>query len=257
MTESETPKQSSSLWGKVLPLGVLVLAIIAFFMSGLHRQLSFDAIAVRYGELADWVQVQPVLAVLATIGLYAAAVAVSFPAAWLLSVAAGLVLGWQLGTLAVVIGATIGASLLFWATKLALADFFRARAGNILNKMANGFREDAVSYMMFLRLAPIFPFTLINVVPAILGVPFLIFVTTTAVGIIPGTLAYVFAGEGLRSIVAERAAACAINQPPCGTSLSPSDLITPQILIAFALLAAVSLIPIILKRLRNRGKTTS
>lgn len=120
--------------------------------------------------------------------------------------------------------------------------------------MGKGFREDATSYMLFLRLAPVFPFTLINVVPAILGVRLSTFAWTTFVGIIPGVTAYAFAGEGLRSIVSERAAACAIDQPPCGTALSPADLVTKEILIAFALLGVVSLLPVVLKRLRRSDK---
>jgi uncharacterized membrane protein YdjX (TVP38/TMEM64 family) len=120
--------------------------------------------------------------------------------------------------------------------------------------MAEGFRSDAVSYMLFLRLAPVFPFILVNVVPAILGVPFVTYLWTTFVGIIPGVLAYTFAGEGLRSIVHDRAAACAANVPPCGTPLTAGDLLTPQIGIAFALLAMVSLIPIVVKRFMPAGK---
>lgn len=235
---------------RLFPLAVLAFAILVFFLSGLYRQITFDTIALRYGALASWVEARPLLAVFVAILAYALATTLSFPAAWLLTVTAGLLLGWAPGSLAVVIGATLGACALYFAAKLALAEFFVARAGNALNKMAEGFRQDAVSYMLFLRLAPVFPFTLVNVVPAILGVSFPIFAVTTAVGIIPGVIAYAFAGEGLRSIVAERAEACAAGAPPCGTGLNASDLITPQILIAFALLAVVSLIPVALKRLR-------
>lgn len=235
---------------RLIPLGILLAAIAVFFVSGLNRQITFDAIALRYGALAGWVEAQPLLAVLVAILAYALATSLSFPAAWLLTVTAGLLLGWVLASIAVTIGATLGACTLYFATKLALADFFRARAGNALNRMAEGFRQDAVSYMLFLRLAPVFPFTLVNVVPAILGVSFPIFAVTTALGIIPGVIAYSFAGEGLRSIVADRAEACAAGHPPCGAGLAASDLVTPQILIAFALLALVSLIPVVLKRMR-------
>lgn len=240
-------------WQKFLPLAFLALAIGLFFVSGLHNKISFDAIALQYGALTGWVDSQPVVAVLATIAIYALATAISFPAGWLLTVAIGLIFGWAIGAAAVVVGATIGASALYFATRIALADFFRARAGNMFNRMAEGFRADAVSYMLFLRLAPVFPFTLVNVVPAILGVPFRIFFFTTAVGIIPGTIAYAFAGEGLRSIVAERAAACVANIAPCGEALTPGDIVTPEILTAFALLAGVSLLPVVLKWIRRKS----
>lgn len=235
-----------------LPLAVLVVAIVVFFASGVQNQFDFDMIAMRYADLSALVHESPVMAIIAVIVLYALATMLSFPAAWLLTVAAGLVLGWWMATIGVVIGATLGASVLFFAARAALADFFKAKAGKTIGTMAQGFREDAVSYMLFLRLAPIFPFTLVNVVPAILGVPFKIFAATTAVGIIPGVIAYTFAGEGLRSIVSERAQACKAGIAPCGTGLSPSDLITTQILIAFALMGIVSLIPVVLKRIRKK-----
>jgi len=245
---SEPPRSSLR---RMIPLGLLALAIVALFASGLHRQLSFDRIAMHYGTLAGLIGDRPLLSALVAMLAYALATAVSFPAAWLLTVSTGLLFGWMAGGVIVVLGATSGACILYLAARYALADFFRARAGNVLNRMADGFRSDATSYMLFLRLAPVFPFTLVNVVPAILGVPFITFVWTTFVGIIPGVMAYVFAGVGLRSIVAERAEACRAGIAPCGETLGPGDLITPQILIAFAALGVVSLIPVVLKRMRR------
>lgn len=239
---------------RFIPLLVLVVVIVAFFASGLHHKISFDEIAIRYGELSVLVGEHPVMSAFAAIGIYAAATAISFPAAWLLTVTVGLIFGWMVGGVFVTFGATLGACILFAAARYALADFFRAQAGGVLNRMAKGFRQDATSYMLALRLAPVFPFTLINVVPAILGVPFFTFAWTTFVGIIPGVIAYAYAGEGLRSIVVQRAEACAANVAPCGEALTPGDLVTPQILIAFALLGGVSLIPVLVKWLR-RTKT--
>lgn len=235
-----------------LPLLVLATLVVGFFASGLHNQISFDEVARRYGDLTTFVDANLVQALLVAIGLYGLAVAAAFPAAWLLTVAYGLIFGWALGAAAVIMGATIGASVLFFVAGSLLADFFRKRAGDRLNAMAKGFRSDEVSYMLFLRLAPVFPFLLVNVVPAVLGVRFVTFAWTTAVGIIPGTVAYAFAGEGLRSIIGDRAAACAAKIAPCGEALTPGQIVTPQILIAFSLLAVVSLIPVVLKRWRGR-----
>jgi len=246
----ETPTRPA--WRRFLPLAVIVVLIAVVLQSGLAGLVNFDEIARRYADMTQWVDANPLLAFASTLVIYAAATSVSFPLAWLLTVAAGLLLGWAEGAAAVVLGATLGACTLFWATRLALADFFRARAGNILNKMADGFREDATSYLLFLRLAPVFPFTLVNVVPAILGVRFTTYAWTTLIGIIPGTIAYAFAGEGLRSIVGDRAAACAANVAPCGEPLAARDLVTTEIIIAFALLSLVSLLPVLLKRLRRR-----
>ena len=253
-TKPETPENTSMRTIKrLLPLMVLLLAVVAFFASGVHRNLDFDQIAASYATLVGHVGERPVLSVLVAMLAYTVATALSFPAAWLLTVAIALVFGWVTASFIVLISASTGASILFLIARYALADFFRHRAGAMLNKMAKGFREDAVSYMLFLRMAPIFPFTLVNVVPAILGVPLVTFFWTTFVGIIPGVVAYSYAGEGLRSIVVERADACAAGIAPCGEGLSPGDLVTTQILIAFILLALVSLLPILLKRLRASG----
>lgn len=246
-----TPARSNGLVRRLLPLGVLVVLVVGFFASGLHNRISFDELALRYGELSAFVDANLPLALLTAAGLYGLAVAAAFPAAWLLTVSFGLIFGWALGAAAVVVGATLGASILFVVAGSLLADFYRKKAGDRLNAMAEGFRSDEVSYMLFLRLAPVFPFVLVNVVPAILGVRFVTFVWTTAVGIIPGVIAYAFAGEGLRSIIGERAAACAAEIAPCGEALTPGQIITPQMLIAFSLLAVVSLIPVVLKRLRR------
>lgn len=254
-SQSDAAPAKKSTLKKLLPLGILVAVIIAFFATGLHKQLSFDQIAINYGLLTGFVAEQPVISALAMVAIYTLATAVSFPAAWLFTVTAGLIFGWALGGVLVVFGATLGACTLYLAARYALADFFKQRAGSVLTKMADGFRDDATSYMLFLRLAPIFPFALVNVVPGILGVPLLTFAWTTFVGIIPGVIAYAFAGEGLRSIVAERATACAADVAPCGQALTPGDLVTPQILIAFALLGIVSLMPVVIKRLRKARKS--
>jgi len=251
MTEQLPAQPPTPMWRRLLPLGLLVACVVLFFASGLGGFITFDEIARRYGELSDWVARQPLLVFFLAVAGYAFATAISLPAGWLLTVTAGLILGWVIGTVAVVLGATLGACLLYVVARYALADFFRARSGKVLNRMAEGFREDSMSYLFFLRLAPVFPFALVNVVPAILGVPFRIYFLTTLFGIIPGTLAYAFAGEGLRSIVADRAAACAAGVPPCGDAISARDLVTPQILIAFGLLSLVALLPVILKRMRK------
>ena len=238
---------------RLAPLAVLVVAIVLYFTTGLDRLVSFDEIARQYGAMTDAVARQPVLAAGVAVSIYIIATAVSIPASWLFTVAMGLVFGWAVGTLLSVIGATIGASILFLTARYAFAGFFRARAGNWLNRLADGFRQDAASYLLFLRLVPVMPFTLLNVVPAILGVRFSTFFWTTLVGIVPGGLAFAFAGEGLRSIISDRAAACAANVAPCGDPLRAADLVTPQILIAFVLLGVVSLLPLAIRYLRRRG----
>lgn len=251
--QSNMPSTNSSnnLIKRWLPIAVLVAAFVAFFASGLHQKLTLDELALRYGDLTAYIEVNFWSAALFGILIYVVVTAASLPAASLLSITIGLVFGWAAGATIIVIGATIGASILFVAAGSLLKDFFSDRAGDKLNVMAAGFRDDSVSYMLFLRLAAIFPFFIVNIVPAILGVRFSVFFWTTLVGIIPGTIAYAFAGEGLRSIISERATACAANVAPCGEPFSAANLITKEMLIAFVLLALVSLLPVVLKKFRK------
>ncbi len=251
-TGSNAKKTFPQLVKQWVPVALLIMAFVAFFASGLYEMLTLDELARRYGDLDAFIEHNFWGAVLGAIAIYILVTAASLPAATLLSIAIGLMFGWALGATIIVIGATLGASILFLVARSLLRDFFSKKAGDKLNIMAAGFRDDAVSYMLFLRLAAIFPFFVVNFVPAILGVRFFTFFWTTAIGIIPGTIAYAFAGEGLRSIVGDRAVACARNIAPCGQPLAPGDIITTEMLIAFILLALVSLMPVILKKIRKK-----
>ncbi len=151
----------------------------------------------------------------------------------------------------VVFGATAGAVGIFLAARMAFADFFRARAGGWVRTMAEGFKRNAFSYMLFLRFVPAVPFVIVNIVPAIVGVSLRTYTLATLVGIVPGVFVYAYAGEGLRSIISERAEACAVNAPPCGTPLSASSLVTPEIVAALVLLAVLSLMPVVVRHLQG------
>ncbi|WP_029041564.1 TVP38/TMEM64 family protein [Cucumibacter marinus] len=267
MIENETVSQPDTgtqkagrtpLWKRLLPLGVLVAIVAVAFSLGLHRYLSVDALISNYLDIRAFVAEQGFVALLIFGAVYAVATALSFPAGWLLTVMAGLLFGWVAGTLTVMVGATIGACAIYWVARTALSDFFRARAGKTLNRLREGFKADEVSYMLFLRLVAAFPFSVVNFAPGVLGVSFSTYAWTTFVGIAPGTAAYAFAGEGLASVIEAQARAnegCFdLGQSSCDFSLDPSSIVTPQILIAFAALGVVALIPVAIKRLRGAGK---
>ena len=144
-----------------------------------------------------------VLAVLGFIGIYIVAVAFSVPGAAFLTVSGGFLFGLVVGAAAAVIGATIGATIIFLVAQDS-ARRTHAEAGRPAAPPSwrEGFRNDAFAYLLFLRLVPAFPFFLVNLVPAFAGVGLLPFVTATALGIIPGSLAFTFAGTGLDSVIA-------------------------------------------------------
>jgi uncharacterized membrane protein YdjX (TVP38/TMEM64 family) len=130
-----------------------------------------------------------------------------------------------------------------------------------MQKVSEGFRDDAMNYLLFLRLVPAFPFWLVNLAPALLGVPRRTYVIGTAIGIIPGTIAFSVAGAGLGSVVEAQNrvyAACLAKGPAhpetaCPYKIDTSALVTKELLAAFALLGLVALIPVIYKRWSQRN----
>jgi uncharacterized membrane protein YdjX (TVP38/TMEM64 family) len=133
----------------------------------------------------------------------------------------------------------------------------RRRAGPALARILDGFRDDAASYLLFLRLVPAFPFWLVNLAAALGGVALPVFVWTTLVGIVPGSFAFSVAGAGLDSVIAAQQAArgaCeAAGRGDCGHGLDLGAILTPQMLAAFVLMGCTALIPAIWRRISKRG----
>lgn len=239
---SSTP---SALWKRLSILAVFAAAIAAFFGFGLHTYLSFDQLRQNRGALMAYVATMQVKAVLLFVLAYAVATALSLPGAVILTLTGGFLFGIWEGTIAVVTGATLGAVILFLTARSLLADVLRSKAGPWLAKMETGFKDDALSYLLVLRLIPGFPFFIVNLVPAFLGVPLRTFVIGTFLGIIPGTFVFTSIGAGLGSIFNSM------------QEFSLKGALTPQVVTALVGLAVLSLIPVVYKRLASRSAASS
>jgi hypothetical protein len=143
---------------RLLPLVLLGAGIAAFFALGLDRYLTFEQLREHRESLTTFVAAMPVTSVGLFILVYTVAVALSVPGAVILTLTGGFLFGIWEGTAAVVIGATAGATALFLAARFVLGDVLRAKAGPWLAKMEAGFNEDALSYLLVLRLIPAFPY---------------------------------------------------------------------------------------------------
>lgn len=264
----ETTGQSNSRgrrgWAaRLLPLAVLLPAIVLVYALGLHNYLTLGQLAENRDALKAFISGNFVLALAIFAGIYIVVVALSLPGGALMTVSGGFLFGWLVGGLASVIAATIGATIIFLVAKTSLGEPLAARAGPWLGKLRAGFQENALNYLLFLRLVPVFPFWLVNLAPAVLGVPLATYLIGTFAGIIPGTFAFAFAGVGLDSVIAAQrrsyetclATHTGGGASPCEFALDPSALVTPQLLIAFAALGAVALIPVILKKFRKEAPT--
>ena len=240
------------------PLVALLLAIAAVYISGAHRYLTLSAVAEHRDSLQQYVDQNPVLAIGSYMLVYISAVAFSLPGGALLTILGGFLFGAIIGSTATVVAATIGATAVFLIARTALGDVLVRKAGPWIKKLADGFNDDAFSYLMFLRLVPAFPFFVVNIAPALFNVRLSTYVVTTFFGIIPGTIAFTIVGSGLDSIIdAQRSAnqACIAEKgaDQCPFTLDAGALITPQILTAFAALGLVALIPVVIKKLKSRN----
>jgi uncharacterized membrane protein YdjX (TVP38/TMEM64 family) len=241
---------------RALPLVALAAAMAVVFGMGWHKHLTLEGIAANRDWLQAVIASNFALAVLAYVGIYAAVVALSLPGASIMTLSGGLLFGGLFGGLAAIVGATTGATLVFLIARTALGGTLRAKAGPWVAKLQDGFNDSAMSYLLFLRLVPAFPFFVINLVPALLGVPLPTYVAATFIGIIPGTFAFASVGAGLDSVITAAKtdyAACiaAKGAAACKLTINAGSLITRELLVAFALLGVAALIPVGIKKWKS------
>ena len=223
-------------WGLA---AALLTGFAAFFVFDLGRFVSLSALAGNCEALEAWVDANPVLSRGAYTGVYFLAIAFSLPVGVVLTVAGGVVFGLFEGTILTVLSATAGAFAVFLAARSAIGDSLRRRAGPFVARLEAGFKENALSYLLVLRLVPLFPFWLVNIVPALLGVPTRTYVLGTLLGIIPGTFVFVSVGNGLETLIDQ------------GQMPGLEVFMQPAVLIPLAGLTLLSLVPVIYKRLRS------
>lgn len=240
------PKRAILL--RLAPLSAVAAALALVYLAGWHELLTLDYLVQQRDWLKESVAARPKSAYAAFIAIYVAATVLSLPAAALLTISAGFLFGWLAGAAAAIMGATIGATSIFLIARSAFGSNLRRRIGGRAGILAAGFEKNAFAYLLALRIAPVLPFFLLNIVPAFFNVRLRTYVAATFLGIIPGGLAYAWLGRGLDSVIDAAAAA--------GRNVTLRELVTPQILIAFGALAVVAALPTIVNRIRERRTGT-
>ena len=245
MNDSSTPTPGKTsfqtvLLRRVLPIAILIAGFVAFFALDLNRFVSLEALKENRETLRMLVSDNGIIAILAFVAIYATVIAFSLPGGAIMTLTGGFLFGAIGGGLIVVVGATVGATALFLIARTALGDVLRAKAGPFVSKMEDGFRANALSYLLVLRLIPLFPFWLVNLVPAFLGVSTTTYIVGTFVGIIPGTFVYASVGNGLGALID------AGQDPDLGI------IFRPEILGPLIGLAVLALLPVIYKRIQAR-----
>jgi len=225
---------------RLLPFAVLVLGLVVFLALDLQDYIAFEALQKHRSWLVAQVERHRVLTAVVFVLGYATIVAFSVPGAAVLTISAGFLFGTVLAAALVVVGATLGAVAVFLAARTAFGDCLRARAGSALTRMRDGFQKNAFNYLLVLRLIPLFPFWLVNLVPAFLGVPLRTYVLATFFGIIPGTVIFASLGNGLGAILDR------------GEEPDVFLVFEPELLFPLIALAVFALLPVIYKKFKER-----
>lgn len=228
---------------RLAPLALIACAALAGLLL-LGDTLSFESLRENREVLLAWRDANLLLAALGYMALYIAVVALSLPGGAIMTLAGGFLFGVLAGTALAVIAATIGATAIFLAAKHGLGDVLHRRmtaghSAGMLKRIELGLRENEISYLLIMRLIPAFPFFLVNLAPAFLGVRLRNYVIATFTGIIPGSAVYAWIGAGLGAVFARGEA------PDLGLIFEPMVL---GPILGLALLAAL---PIILKKVRG------
>jgi len=226
-----TQPASGSSIGKIATALLFAWAVAAFFYFDLGRFLSLDALKNNRDHLLAFTEANYAASVALFILVYVAVTGLSLPGAVILTLAGGFLFGSLFGTLFVNLGATTGATLAFLAARYLLRDWVEQKFGKWLGPVQEGFTKNAFSYLMTLRLIPLFPFFVVNLVSGLTRMNVGSYVAATALGIIPGSFVYAYAGRQL------------------GTINSLKEIASPNVIAAFVLLGLLALVPIVYKKI--------
>ena len=251
------PDQPHSLARRLLPLTAIIVLMGVGYFAVAHGAISLESLVHYRSAIDAFVTDHRGWAVLAYIGLYIVAAALSLPGAAILTAVGGFLFGITVGAAAAVIGATLGAMLIFLVARTALGAPLLRRAGPRVNRLAEGFRNDAFNYLLFLRLVPAFPFFLVNLVAAFAEVRLGPFIAATVLGIIPGAVIYALAGTGLNSVISAQENSyrqcIAAQGTDCHMVFGPMQVLTPQLIAALIGIGLLALMPVAVKFWRTRS----
>ena len=216
--------------GKIMVVLAIGVAVTAFFYFDLGRFLSLQALKDNRDDLLSFTETHSAVAAALFVLTYVVVTGLSLPGAVILTLAGGFLFGVVWGTLFVNLGATTGATLAFLASRYLLHDWVERKFGKWLGPVQQGFAKNAFSYLLTLRLIPLFPFFVVNLVSGLTRMNVGTYVAATALGIIPGSFVYAYAGRQL------------------GTINSLKDIASPGVIGAFVLLGLLALVPSLYKK---------
>lgn len=224
---------------KMMSKWLLLIAIVIGFGGAIHfhlyQSIGYTSLMKYHQIWVDLAQQHYFFMVFIYMLVYIFAIALSVPGAIFFTLAGGFLFG-PIAALYVVVSATMGSTILFLAVRTALGEWLANKAGSWVTRMEKGFQENAFYYLLSLRLMPVFPFWIINIVAALLNVRLRTFILATFLGIIPGTFVYVVVGHEFNTLFASQ-------QTPI-----LKNIVTPSILFSLLGLTVLSILPVVYKR---------
>lgn len=222
-----------SSWIKVIAFAAIALVSVSVILFLRSSGYGLETLLAERDRLLVLVENNRPLSALGFVAAYILVVAFSIPGATVLTLLGGFFFGPILGTMLVNVGATTGALLVFLAARYLLRDTLMAKYGSPLGRLNKELEANGANYLLTLRFIPLFPFFLINLLAGLTPVSVLTYVWTTSVGIIPGSLVYALLGSS-------------------GAELGSSGTFSTTLAIALVLLGAVSVIPVVVKKIAAR-----
>ena len=239
---SKSKNESKSIL-RFLPLLVLIMGALIFVYFDGVSYINLDTLKQQRENLTGLVDRLGLVAPFMYGALYAVVVAFSLPLGAVMTITAGFLFGVVVGTITVVVGATIGATAIFLAIQMGLGKSLASKGEGWVAKMKDGFNRNAFSYLLALRLIPVFPFALVNIVPALLGVSLSVYFVATLLGIIPGSFVYILLGDGLGAIF------------DAGGTPNLSIIFEPRIILPILALAALVLLQVGYRYVQDKIKS--
>ncbi len=210
---------------------IVVTLVAAFFVFDLGRFLSLEALKNQREALLSYRDAQPLLTAAAFFGVYVLVTSLSIPGATLLTIASGAIFGLLWGTVLVSFASTLGATCAFLSSRYLFHDALQKKYGSRLRTVNTGIAKDGAFYLFTLRVVPLFPFFVINLMMGLTPLRTWTYYWATQLGTLPATLIYVNAGTQLAQLNA------------------PSDILSLELLGAFVLLG---IFPLLAKKIIDR-----
>ena len=224
---------------KFFPIIFIIVLALFSWVSDLHNYLSFESFKEHQKNIEKMIEGNVIFSCLGYSFLYIMTVALSIPGATFMTLIGGILFGQWVGSVLVICSATIGATLLFLSARMASGDLVAKKAGSFIKKMQSGFQQNALSYLLTIRLIPLFPFVAVNLAAAFFQMSLKSFVLGTFFGIMPGSFVYVSMGVALHEVIQKE-------------NFSFSAVLEPEVIVALSGLAVLSLLPVFYKKIRQK-----